>query len=105
MDFVKAKANDYNDRYNGLKPFPEFSGEETWVDRIRTWEEFVEGGHMTADFLEGLFKSWVRSKGEEEGANIYDKKFRQLCPGLHDLLMEYFEKELPWTASKRKSPG
>jgi len=39
--------------------------------------------------------SYVKEKGQEEGAKVYDKRFRQLCPGLHDLLMEYFEEELP----------
>ena len=104
MNYVRANAKYFKDRYHGIKPLPKFSGEETWVDRLRTWEDFVEGGHMTADLLESLFKSCVKGKGEE-GAKAYDTKFRQLCPGLHDLLMEYFEKDLPWTAAKRKLSG
>ena len=55
-----------------------------------------------ADFLASLFKSYIKERGKEEGIDLYDKRFRRLCPGLHDFLKEYFDKELPWTERRRK---
>ena len=97
-----TRVSNFKERYQALQPFPLFPGEETWIDRLRTWEDFVEGGHLVADFLANLFRAFVRERGKEQGSAGYDEKFRQLCPALHDLLMEYFEEELPWTERRRK---
>ncbi len=75
-------------RYYDLHPLPEFPGEWTWVDRLRTWEEFLERGQDVADLLESLFTSVGKAE--------YDWQFRSLCPPLHDLLMNTFGKKLPW---------
>ena len=96
-----AKVSNFKERYNDLQPLPKLP-EETWVDRIGTWRDFVEKGEAGARFLVHLYKVNIKKKGEEEGVQDYDKKFRQLHPALHDLLMEYFEHPLPWTRDRRR---
>jgi hypothetical protein len=88
------KLQEYKKRYEALHPLPEFPGETTWVDRLRTWPEFVERGQSVADLLEKLFKS--------EGKGEYQEQFRSLCPPLHDLLMDAFGKQLPWNTRGKK---
>jgi hypothetical protein len=84
----------FKTRYDALHPLPEFPGETTWVDRLRTWPEFVERGQSVADLLERLF--------EHHGKGEYQEQFRSLCPDLHDLLMDAFGKKLPWNISRKK---
>ena len=67
-------------RYEALTPLPETAiGDYTWVDRLRTWEDFLENGHKTALLLRKL----------QISAADYTE-VRVLCPGLHDLLLEAF---------------
>ncbi len=56
MIYVRANGNYFKERYNGLKPLPQLAEEETWVDRLRAWEDFEKGGVMTAGLLESLFR-------------------------------------------------
>ena len=85
---------EYKKRYDALTIPEQRIGEFDWVDRLRTWPEFVEMGQRVADLLESLFKS--------EGKREYDRQFRSLCPPLHDLLMDAFGKELPWNKTKKR---
>jgi hypothetical protein len=96
-----AKVSNFKERYNDLQPLAKLP-EEIWVDRIRTWRDFVEKGEAVASFLVHRYKVNIEEKGEEEGAQEYDKKIRQLHPSLHDLLMEYFDHPLPWTRDRRR---
>lgn len=99
------KVSNFKERYTALQPLPKFPGEHCWVDRLRTWRDFVKWGEQTANLLERLYKDRVKALGKEEGARDYHERFRKLCPELHDLLMEYFEKRLPWTTEgKNESP-
>ncbi|GAB6270528.1 MAG: hypothetical protein STSR0003_03680 [Smithella sp.] len=67
-------------RYEALAPLPETAiGDYTWVDRLRTWEDFLEKGNMVAVGLRQLQISAADYAG-----------FRALAPELHDLLLEAF---------------
>jgi len=66
-------------RYEALT-LPETAiGDYTWVDRLRTWEDFLEKGKIVAVGLRQLQISAANYEG-----------FRSLAPELHDLLLEAF---------------
>lgn len=68
-------------RYEALLPLPETAiGDYTWIDRLRTWEDFLERGSWVAFGLRQL----------QISAANYEGSFRSLAPELHDLLMEAF---------------
>ena len=94
MNAVEALR--FRKRYESLLPFPDFPGKVTWIDRVRTWEDFVEGGKLTADLLEHLCAICKQKLGDENGIKQYRTDFRELCPVLHDLLMEFHGKKLFW---------
>lgn len=67
-------------RYEALTPLPETAiGDYTWVDRLRTWEDFLEKGLTVSVGLRQLQISAANYEG-----------IRGLCPALHDLLLEAF---------------
>jgi hypothetical protein len=66
-------------RYEALQPLPDSGQDYTWVDRLRTWEDFQEKGALVSVGLRQLQISAANYAG-----------FRELCPALHDLLMEAF---------------
>ena len=74
----------FKKRYDALTIPEQMAGEWTWVDRLRTWEEFVRMGPRVADLPEQL----SNTNTPEE----YHRQFRSLCPELHDLLMEAYGK-------------
>ncbi len=86
----------FRERYESLHPLPDFPGEVTWIDRVRSWEDFIEGGKLTADFLEHLCEVYKKNQGDDTGIRQYRTDFRDLCPSLHDLLMEFHGKKLFW---------
>lgn len=67
-------------RYQELQPLPEPGRELTWVDRVRTWEDFLQRGRETAALLRK-----IRITSPD-----YDRDIRGLAPELHDLLHEAF---------------
>jgi len=74
------EQNALKKRYETLTPLPETAiGDYTWVDRLRTWEDFLEKGNMVAVGLRQLQISAADYAG-----------FRSLAPELHDLLLEAF---------------
>ncbi len=80
------------DRYVALKVgWPDLPGETTWLDRINTWENFIDA-QATADHLEILFNMSTKRYGDKLGKIYYDEDFRGLFPAIHDLLLEAFEK-------------
>lgn len=72
--------DDYKERYDSLQPLPDTGWDITWVDRLRTWEDFLARGAEVAAVLR---------KNQISAAN-YELDMRGLAPGLHDLLMEAF---------------
>lgn len=86
-----TKISKFKKRYEALTIPEQRAGEFDWVDRLRTWTEFVRMGKRVADLLEQLSKT----NDPEE----YHRQFRSLCPELHDLLMEAHGKDAvvkPW---------
>ena len=75
MDKIAIKK-----RYDALQPLPETGWDTTWIDRLRTWDDFLERG---ADVSTSLRLNQV-------SAADYEGDIRCLCPALHDLLMEAF---------------
>lgn len=69
----------FKKRYDALQPLPDTGWDYTWIDRLRTWEEFLEKGLTVSVGLRQLQISAANYEG-----------FRDLCPGLHDLLLEAF---------------
>jgi hypothetical protein len=67
-------------RYEALQPLPDTGWDTTWIDRLRTWGDFLARGQEVAASLRKL----------QISAADYEGDFRSLCPGLHDLLMEAF---------------
>jgi hypothetical protein len=68
------------ERYEALQPLPDTAvGDYTWVDRLRTWDDFLDKGLTVSVGLRQL----------QISAANYDG-IRGLCPGLHDLLLEAF---------------
>ncbi len=70
----------FKERYEALYPLPDAGWDTTWVDRLRSWDDFVENGATVAMQLRRL----------QACAGAYEKDFRSLAPMLHDLLMEAF---------------
>jgi hypothetical protein len=97
-----TRISNFKERYQTFQLFPFFAGEKNWADQLRTWQDFVEGGHLVADFFANIFRTYAREKDKEKNAPRYEWRFRQLCLALQDLLMEYFEEVLPWTDRRRK---
>jgi hypothetical protein len=69
-------------RYEGLPPLPDSGWDITWVDRLRSWDSFVQKGPVVAANLRAL----------QVCAANYDRDFRDLCKELHDLVLETFPK-------------
>lgn len=69
-------------RYDALGPLPEFPGEREWVDRLRTFDDFVEFGPLTWDTFVGI------SKREHE-------RMRTMAPELYELLRQAFSTVTP----------
>jgi len=68
-------------RYDAMQPLPETAvGDYTWVDRLRTWENFLNRGLTVSVGLRQL----------QISAANYEGDIRCLCPDLHDLLLEAF---------------
>ncbi len=72
--------NDIRKRYEATKPFREMPGETTWVDRLYTWEDFIERGRDVAEVLRHSAKTMVG----------YEDTIVALNPALHELLMEVY---------------
>ncbi|NPU85544.1 MAG: hypothetical protein HPY65_13790 [Syntrophaceae bacterium] len=66
-------------RYDALQPLPETGWDYTWIDRLRTWEDFLEKGLTVSVGLRQL----QISAADYEG-------IRGLCPGLHDLVLDAY---------------
>lgn len=69
----------FKKRYDALQPLPETGWDYTWIDRLRTWEDFLEKGLTVSVGLRQL----QISAADYEG-------IRGLCPGLHDLVLEAY---------------
>jgi len=69
----------FKKRYDALQPLPETGWDYTWIDRLRTWEDFLEKGLTVSVGLRQL----------QISAADYDG-IRGLCPGLHDLVLEAY---------------
>ena len=67
-------------RYDALQPLPDTGWDTTWIDRLRTWEDFLERGREVSTVL----------RLNQVSAADYEGDMRGLCPALHDLLMEAF---------------
>ncbi len=80
----KMRVGQFKKRYDAITIPERRPGELDWVDRLRTWKEFITRGKLTADLLADVFKC--------NDVSEYDRQFRQLCPPLHDLLMEAYDK-------------
>ena len=59
---------------------PEFPFDNNWVQRVSTWDDFLERGKDVAMSLRRL----------QYSAADYDRDFRELAPELHDLVLEVF---------------
>jgi hypothetical protein len=70
----------FKKRYEALQPLPETGWDTTWIDRVRTWEDFVQRGADVAVVLR---------RNQISAAN-YEGDIRSLAPELHDLLLEAF---------------
>ncbi|HQG51841.1 MAG TPA: hypothetical protein PKZ95_10705 [Syntrophorhabdaceae bacterium] len=79
-------------RYDGLKRLPERGWDLTWVDRVRTFEDFLNNGSKTAALHRSV--QIVYSSTE-----AYERECRGLAPELHDLILEAF----PLTAEEKAS--
>jgi len=66
-------------RFEALQPLPETGWDYTWIDRLRTWDDFLEKGLTVSVGLRQLQISAANYEG-----------IRGLCPALHDLLLEAF---------------
>ncbi|PKN35642.1 MAG: hypothetical protein CVU61_02130 [Deltaproteobacteria bacterium HGW-Deltaproteobacteria-19] len=66
-------------RYDALQPLPETGWDYTWIDRLRTWEDFLEKGLTVSVGLRQLQISAANYEG-----------IRGLCPGLHDLVLDAY---------------
>ena len=64
-------------RHDALPPLAEFPGEREWVDRVRTFDEFLRLGPKMIESFDGL-------DTEEVGRR------RQMAPELYELLREAF---------------
>ncbi len=71
---------DIKKRYDALYPLPDTGWDYTWVDRLRTWEDFLEKGRTVSLGLRQL----------QVSAANYEGDMRGLAPALHDLLMDAF---------------
>lgn len=67
-------------RYDALQPLPDTGWDTTWIDRVRTWQDFLDRGHGVVVSLREL----------QICAADYEGDFRGLAPDLHDLLLEAF---------------
>lgn len=72
MDIAEIKR-----RYTELLPVPHITGEREWVDRITTFEHFMEFGPMISEHLSNV--------GERE-----KDRLREMAPRHYDLLVEAF---------------
>ncbi len=73
--------NEIRRRYEALQPLPDTGWDLTWIDRIRTYDDFWANGRATAGLLRKLQRS---------SASTYENDFRSLAPALHDLLLDAF---------------
>ena len=75
------KENEIKKRYLAMLPFlPTQGWDTTWVDRVRTFKDFLERGEDVT----------LNLRMNRISAADYDSDFRDISPGLHDLLMEAF---------------
>ena len=66
-------------KYEGITIPPTLDRE--WVDRLRTWEGFLENGPQTA----AIILRWLN-----EPATSTNRELRHFCPELWDLVLEAF---------------
>jgi hypothetical protein len=64
-------------RYEVLGALPEFLGEREWVDRLRTFEDFVGFGPLVIESFAGICAEEAERR-------------RQMAPELYELLREAF---------------
>lgn len=69
--------------YDRLGPLPERGWDLTWVDRVRTFEDFLNNGSKTAALHRSVQITYPSPQS-------YERDIRGLAPDLHDLILEAF---------------
>lgn len=72
--------SEFKKRYDRIEIPPRMIGDITWLDRLRTWEAFVQRGPRVA---------WVL-RGQDAPIPIPNEEDRVICSEMYDLVLEAF---------------